>query len=292
MTSPPSSRLLRQITNTTGMLLASLAVIASCAAFARPARAATTKEACIAAFDNAQRARRAGQLGTARAELLTCSQQECPALVRADCAGVLRQVEAAQPTIVLKAADAKGNDLTDVTVELNGVKITSSLDGRAIPVDPGKLSLVFKRPPWDPVTVDVVVAEAEKSRIVRATLGPPLPPPAPERHATTPEQGPKPKRSTAGYVVPAGLAVLGAGALAFAGVTRLSLGEQADDLRGRCAPECSQAERDRMSNDLVVANVTLGVGIGSLVLAAATWFIFSPKSPGPRAQSSFGALTW
>src|SRR5262245_39904559 len=64
------------------------------------ARAAPTKEACIAAFDHGQQSRRDGALRRAREELLVCSQQECPAVVRADCAGVLREVDAAQPTIV------------------------------------------------------------------------------------------------------------------------------------------------------------------------------------------------
>ena len=276
----------RAIASRARFLAGSLVALATCLASSR-AHAVTTKEACIAAFDDAQRARRAGQLRAARSELLTCSQQQCPAVVRADCAGVLRQVEAAQPTIVLKASDAKGNDLTDVSVELNGEKLASSLDGRAMPVDPGTLSLVFRRPPWDPVKVDVVIAEAEKNRIVRATLGPPPAEPRVVRAAP-----PAPRRSAAGWGVPGGLALVGVGALVFAGVTRLSLGERADDLRARCAPDCSQAERDRMSNDLVVTNVVLGAGIGTLVLAAATWFILAPKSASPRAQASFGALRW
>ena len=292
MTITPRSPLARDLARSSRMLLVSILTLGSGVASSNAALAAPTKAACIAAFDNAQRARRERRFGTARAELLTCSQQECPAIVRADCAGVLREVEAAQPTIVLKAADAKGNDLTDVSVELDGETLASSLDGRALRVDPGKLSLVFKHPPWDPVRVDVVIAEAEKSRIVRATLGPSAQPDQPAPRAPH-EEGPKPKRSMAGYVVPGGLAVLGAGALAFAGVTRLSLGQEADDLRARCAPDCSQADRDRMSNDLVLTNVMLGAGIGTLVLAAATWFVLAPKRPGPRAQMTFGApLTW
>ena len=282
----PASRFVRD--GTPCRTLVSVVALAMCLASAKPVLAAPTKEACIAAFDNAQRARRSGHFRDARAELLTCSQQQCPAIVRADCAGVLRQVEEAQPTIVLKASDAKGNDLTDVTVSLDGEKLATSLDGRAVPVDPGKLSLVFERPPWEPVTVDVVIAEAEKSRIIQATLGPPVPAEAPVAR----DEGPRPKRGAVGYVVPGALAVAGAGALVFAGLTRMSLGDQADDLRARCAPDCSQAERDRMSSDLVLANVMLGAGIGALVLAAASWFVLAPKGPSPRAQTTFGALTW
>jgi len=206
--------------------------------------------------------------------------------VRADCADVLKQVAGAQPTIVLKAADAHGTDLTDVTVELNGQKLASSLDGRALAVDPGKLALVFSRPPWKPVPVDVVIAEGEKGRIVQATLGPPLPPA--ERRALDGPPLPPPKRSTAGWAVPVGLGVVGVASFLIAGVTRIGVGNDADDARatGGCAPFCSAADRNHWSSELVRANVFLGIGIGAAVLAAASWFVLTPK----RATRSTGAL--
>ncbi|MBX3231883.1 MAG: hypothetical protein KIT84_11955 [Labilithrix sp.] len=251
-----------------------------------PALAAPKKDECIAAFDKGQRARREGHFKESTESLLVCSQQECPAVVRVDCAEVLRQVEAAQPTIVLKATDAKGADLTDVSVELNGDLVASSLDGRAIAVDPGKLTLVFKRAPWDPVTVNVMLAEAEKNRIVAVTLGPPAePPPAmPPVRAIEPE----PKRDLVGWIVPGTFAAVGAGALAFAGIVRLGAGSEADDLKARCGPTCPESDRDRLSGELVKANVLLGVGIGGLVLAAATWFILAPRRP----QLAMRGLTW
>lgn len=252
------------------------------------ALAAGKKEECIGAFDKGQRARREGHFKEAKESLLICSAQECPAVVRADCADVLRQVDAAQPSIVLKAADAKGADLTDVTVELNGASFATSLDGRALPVDPGKLSLVFKRPPWEPVTVNVVVAETEKNRIVAATLGPPapasvVPPPAPPGPV---EQA----RSTVGWIVPGALAAVAVGGFAFGGIVRLGAGNDADDLKARCGPTCPPSERDRLSDDLVKANIGLGVGIGGLVLAAATWFILAPRSA--RTTALTRGFTW
>ena len=45
----------------------------------------------------------------------------------------------------------------------------------------------------------------------------------------------------------------------------------ADRLRSSCAPSCDQSSRDAFSDKLVVANVALGVGIGAVALAAATW---------------------
>lgn len=245
------------------------------------AYAAPTKEACISAFDQAQQLRRAGHLRQSREQLVVCSQSECPKLVRADCADVLRQVEAAQPTIVLKASDAKGADLTDVRVEVDGQTLARSLDGRAIAVDPGKLSIVFHRPPWKAVGLDVVVAEGEKGRVVQVTLGPPAPKPRVETSAPVP-----PERGVIGWVVPAGLGLLGLGSLAAAGVSRLDLGSEADDLRARCAPACPQEDRDRMSSQLVTTNVMLGVGVGALALATMAWFIFTPKASTLRSQTA------
>lgn len=257
-----------------------LATFAALLVVSNVAAAAPKKEECIAAFDAGQRARREGHLKQAHESLLVCSQKECPGVLRADCSDVLRQVDDAQPSIVLGAADASGRDLTDVTVELDGKPLVMALDGRAIVVDPGKLSLVFKRGTWDPVTIDVVIKEAEKNRSIRATLGPAAPaPPA----ATTPiapvKREDERKRSAVGYAVPATLAALGLGSLGYAGVTRLNAGRDADDLKSSCGPTCPQSERDSLSSDLVRANATFAIGIGALVLAATTWFILGRGSP-------------
>jgi hypothetical protein len=246
-----------------------------------------TKEACIGAFDEAQRLRRAGSLRISREQLVICSQQECPAVVRADCAGVLREVESAQPSIVLKAADPNGNDLTDVTVELGGARLTSTLDGRALAVDPGKLSLVFTRAPWKPVTVEVVIAEGEKGRIVQAQFGTPTVRPKPIGGARPAE-----KRTVAGWAVPAGLAAVSVAAFTFAGLSRLSLGSDADALKSSCGPFCAQADRDDLSDRLVRANVVFGIGVTTLAAAVVTWFVLGPKQPTSTRASLPQLMTW
>lgn len=268
----------RKLHGTAIVLAASSLLLVSNAAAAPP-----KKDDCINAFDAGQRAKREGHLKQAHESLLICVQTECPAVLRSDCGDVLKQVDAAQPSIVLGASDAKGNDLTDVTVELDGAPLVTALDGRAVLVDPGQLSLVFKRPPWDPVTVDVLVKEAEKNRSVRATLGPPAPVSAPP--AATKPVPPAPARGVVGYAVPGALAALGVGALAFAGVTRLGAGSDADDLKASCGPTCPQSERDALSSDLVRANVFFGVGIGAIVLAATSWFLLAPSS-APEKQGA------
>jgi hypothetical protein len=232
---------------------------------------------CIKAFDDAQRMRSDGHLRAAREKLLFCSQKECPGVLREDCAGVLREVDGATPTIVLAASDRDGKDLFDVEVTLAGQTIATRLDGRAVVVDPGRLALEFKRPPWAPVKMEIVVAQGEKNRNVRAVLGPP------KEMADDRRDGggatPPPKRSLVGWAVPVGFAVIGAGSLAFAGSTRLRIGSEADDLRDSCGvtSTCDEAQVEALRDDLTVANVFFGIGIGSLVLAGVSWFVLAPR---------------
>jgi hypothetical protein len=268
------------------MRISALAGTAVCAwLWASVAHAGPTKTECIAAFDQGQQSRSNGHLRQAQKELLVCTDKECPALVRADCANVLREVEDAQPTIVFKATDGAGRDLSDVTIQANGEKLVQGLDGRAIAVDPGKLSLTFEAQHWPKVTMEVVIRESEKRRIVTAVLGPvaraaPVAERAPT--ASSPTRG---ERSTVGWVVPGGLVAVGGLALGIAGLLRIGLGNEADDLRASCGLSCSQADRDRLSNELVDTNVLLGVGIGAVALAAVAWFILAPARVAPVAAS-------
>lgn len=255
-------------------------MLGACAMMAKGTAVAYAADAeqCVAAFDRGQRARREGELKTARDELLVCSRPDCHPAVRTDCMGVLRQVEDAQPTIVLKATDARGVDLPDVRVEIGGRTIATSLDGRAIAVDPGRVAVVFHREPSPPVTVEVVLAEGEKRRVVQATLvtGREEPPSSALRPA------PPPRRSVAGWAVPASFAAIGAGALVFAGVSRISLVDEVDGLRVSCAPRCTPEERDRLSGELVTVNTAIGVGVAALAVAAITWFVLAPRVESGR----------
>jgi len=246
-----------------------------------------TTHVCIAAFDDGQRLRTDGKLRAAHDKLVICSQRECPAVLREDCAGVLREVEAATPTIVLSAADRDGHDLTDVEVTLEGKSLTSHLDGRALSVDPGKLALEFTKKPWAPVKMEIVVREGDKNRPVKALLGPPKEM-ADDRQDGKPDT---PPRSFVAWAVPVGFGIVGVGAVAFATATRIRIGNEADDLRGTCAPDCAQADRDRLSSDLVAANIGFGVGIGCIALAVASWFILAPR-PVVRANGNGVALAW
>src|SRR5262245_49024443 len=102
------------------------------------ASAADEKLACVTAAETAQQQRSANKLRQARASLHICARDVCPAVVRSDCTQWLAEVEASVPTIVLRAQDPRGADLTDVKVQLDGAPIADKIDGLPIEVDPGQ----------------------------------------------------------------------------------------------------------------------------------------------------------
>jgi hypothetical protein len=279
--------------------------VTTLAASARAERASSpadppTKEACIASFDRGQRAQSDRALRRALTELIVCSQESCPTVLRADCAGVLAEVRSALPSVVFAADDGSGHELTDVKVYAGSELLAGKLDGRAVSLDPGTFELRFERVGQPAVVVSRMIREGEKSRVIRVSL------PAPGAGASSgpgPDHGPDVlagKRTAVGWVLPGSLAAVGLTGLGIALYTRLSFDSRVDELRGSCAPDCTQGDRNDLSGMVVTSNVALGVGIGALALSVATWFLMAPSSSSggtspARAAASVlgpGGLAW
>lgn len=254
-----------------------------------------SKEACIASFDRGQRAQSDRALRRALSELIVCSQESCPTVLRADCAGVLAEVRAALPSVVFAADDGSGHELTDVKVYAGSELLASKLDGRAVTIDPGTFDLRFERVGQPAIVVSRMIREGEKSRVIRVSLA------SGASSGPQPDRGPDVlagKRSAVGWVLPGSLAAVGLTGLGIALYTRLSFDSRVDELRGSCAPECTQAERNDLSGMVVTSNVALGVGIGALALSVGTWFLMAPSAPSASpARAAIrvlgpGGLAW
>ncbi len=226
---------------------------------------AADKLQCLDAHTSAQRDRRLGQLRAAKEQLIRCSDAGCPAPVVEDCTRWLGEVEAEQPTIVLAAKDAAGNDLTQVRVQLDGVLLLEQLDGRPVDVDPGDRVFRFESPDGIVVEKQVLVRAGEKARLVEAALIPkaredeapaivnaaPLPPP---RTTSIP---------TTAWVLWAGAVVAG-GTSAYFGIRgRMQESELDRTCRGYCSSDdVSSVRLKYIAADvsLIVALVSGGVG--------------------------------
>ncbi len=156
------------VTRSRGGALLALAVLGASATGTKPARADAA--ACIAASETEVGLRKQLKLRAALDQLSVCSAPACPAEVKAECDRRAADLNAALPTVVLGATDAAGNDLSAVTVTLDGAPFASALDGRALPIDPGNHTLHFQAAGKAPVDKTIVAREGEKARRVSVVL--------------------------------------------------------------------------------------------------------------------------
>jgi hypothetical protein len=242
-----------------------------------PRVARAEPNSCQSGYEQAQERRSSGRLKEARTELERCVEAACPEFVREDCARWLSVVESALPSIVLSAT-RDGKDLSEVEVFVGDEQLVSALDGKAIPVNPGRYELRFVAPGLKPVNVSAVVKEGEKSRAVVAVFESEPPPPARKPPPAPPSpvaSGPSP----AVYVL-SGVGVLGLGAFATFGV----LGNTEKAAReGGCAPHCSDADLTAIRTRYLLADVSLGLGVAALGVAGYLFFTERRESKPDQA---------
>ncbi len=252
--------------------LATLAALAL-SLFSPSARAGNTKT-CLDAAERGEQLKKGGQLVAARAALLICSKDACPAPVRAVCRRYLDEVDSAIPTLELAVHDAAGNDLKDVNVIIDGEPRSRDANG-AFPVDPGARRVRVERgAATEEVLVKVAVGQkrtpvvvtfraAAKANETAASPGPRLP-----------EREPPRVRTTAG---PLPWLLGGVGVLALGGGAAFGVKWMGDT---DCRPRCSSEEVARIRTDGVLTDVFVGVGLVSLGVSAALFL---------RAQRTSGA---
>jgi hypothetical protein len=261
------------------------AVVLALVAFAvlpRGLASAQAADASCQAVEKTESMRAEGHYRDARARLLECVNAQCGGDVRRRCAATLQKLDAVTPSIVVRAEDANGNDVTDVSVKLGDELLVKSLDGMAIPVDPGEHRFAFQRVGEEPVVQTLTIQRGEKFRSIDVQIGP---------SSTDAEQAgvgaTGPSKSTGRWV--AGGSLIGVGAFGLVGFTWLGLSARSTEkeLQRTCKTECNKARVDAMGTRYVLANVSLGVGV--LALGAATWLLLSePASDGVARPTDEG----
>jgi hypothetical protein len=244
-------------------------------------------QTCVAASDRGQEQRDKGHLLEARASFRQCASDECPAMLRKDCATWLEDVDRNLPTVVLGAKDAHGSDLLAVKILVDGTPHQEELEsGRAIALDPGPHVFRFEHPPDAPVELTAVLRMGERNRGIIGTFGPPPAPPPPQpaliaaAHVEPPVDLPPPRRSRIspwGWVL-GGVGLGALGSFAYFGATGLS---EKSTLRSQCGSSCTDEQVSPLKTRYIAADVSLGVGV--LALAAAAWIILHPSLDEPKA---------
>ncbi len=158
---------------------------------------------------------------------------------------------------------------------MDGNPVATKLDGRAIPVDPGEHHLRFTHEGDAPIEQTAVVREREKGRSVVVEFG------ADKGEDKTPAPAPERGRSILPYVF-GGVGAIATGSFLYFGISGSS---DAGNLRSTCAPRCSDSAVSDVRRKLLIADISLGVGVVSLGVAAALLLFGGhhdePEPPAP-----------
>jgi hypothetical protein len=246
------------------LCVAALAGFALQPFFERSARAEDTF-ACTKSYESAQILKKKHEYISARRDLITC-MRECPAVVQRECGQWFDALEAVVPSIVIHA-EAAGDDRTEVKIELDGKPIAEKLDGKAIDLDPGQHELKFSLLGFPDVRKSVLVREGEQLRLIHVVFEQP--------EATFGLAAAKPAPPVMRRPVPVvvyvvgGLAVAGGAGFAAFGLVGTA---QRSRLERNCSPRCSDAAVDGVHRNLLIADVSLGVGLAALATDAILFF--------------------
>ena len=261
-------------------------VLGGFALYAKPCSAqSNTKNECVASYQQAQISRQDGDLLKAQQELVSCAGAGCPDAMQADCSRWLEEVQTALPSVVFRAVTPSGADIADARMELDA-QPARVLDGRSMTSNPGTHQVTVSAPHFAPVTLQVQFVEGQKLRQQVITLHPiTASPSASGSMAQTAAAGSHTaeRRFTVVQWVGAGSAVAGG-----LGLTYFGLKARAGDSDlGACSPTCSKEAVADVKRNYLAANVSLGLGLVGLAVAA-VHYVAQGSSPALTAAPKHG----
>ena len=246
---------------------------------------AVDKEACVAAAEAGQRLRKQGQLVEAREQLVVCASLDCPAVVSQDCTGWLGEVQRSLTSFVVRARDAHGVALREVTVVLDGKPLPETAPTANIEVDPGAHVVRCELAGFAPYEQHVELAEGERGREIDCELVALHPAVVPHVLQPAPASVAPPSGVPWGIWPLAGL-----GAVGIAGFAVFGLEGRNQERALTCGPYCTQAEVDPVQTKFTVANVSLLVGVVALGAVAVALILHSSAS-APRPAGAYVSTT-
>jgi hypothetical protein len=247
---------------------------------------ADEKTDCIAAHENGQVARRAGHFDRAREAFAACQADACPSLVRSRCADFARELEAAQPSIVVVVVDDHGGPAGDARISIDGGSLAPPA-ALAVRLDPAKHTVHAEAPGFLSTDKTVTVPEGLKNMEVLVTLARPtasaqLIAAGFEAAGPTPTTAPSSDRNTPawGFAIAGGVGLVGAGALSATGWVIHG------NLKSSCGSTAAGCTSDQVEPLRVIwpaSFVALGVGVASAVVATV---LFATHSNSPKHPST------
>jgi hypothetical protein len=243
------------------------------------AKAEDERAACATTAEHAQELRAAHKLREAREKLVDCARPSCPNVVNRDCAQWLSEVNDVIPSIVVKAIDSAGRNITAASVWADGIKVLDALTGEPLTLDPGIHRIRLEAAGMQSVEEQVALSEGDHNGVVTLQLKPL----APSTPVLVPSRNSGSNRvMTALPYALAGVGIVALGSFTYFGIRGKS---EADDLAAGCGATktCSESQVDPVRHRLLAADISLGVSL--LSLGAATWMFVARHSDKERTTA-------
>jgi hypothetical protein len=242
-----------------------------------------TRSKCMAEHEQSQIARMRESLLTARAAALSCSQAECPALLRTDCVQWFAELDREVPSLVISVR-AGANDVSTATVRIDGNAVPQALDGQPLELDPGRHLVEVLPAGRAALSREIVLAAGEKARLLVFELPGST---SPIAAATAPAGAPRivhrPVTTLTMVLSGTAVAAIAAGSI-FGGLALSERNKLAQKPQsGGCKPYCDDAQVAVVHDRAVVANVLFGVAAASAVGAVIS-YLLRPEVPVTAAQ--------
>lgn len=249
---------------------------------------------CLTAYEDSVGLKNNHQLRAARAKLVICSSESCPAEVRAECIARVPVIDASMPTVVFEAKDAAGTTLSAVKVKMDGELLAERLQGSALSLDPGEHTFTFEVAGRPSVEKRLLIFEGEKLRresvefAAIAAPKPVAPPPVTLAKSETLEQ-PQPRplakpplgKAKVVALVLGGVGVAATGVGVAYGLIAMSRRSEANAI---CPNDCSDHTGVEAWNGAYSAgNISTGafvIGAAGIASGVAVWLLAKPATDG------------
>jgi hypothetical protein len=134
------------------------------------AKVSAERRACGLAYRAAIQLEQSAHLRQAKDQLLACSKASCGAVIKQRCTSHYAQLEADIPSVVPLVSDENGEPRTDVQVSIDNEVLTSKIDGRSLPVDPGVHEFSFTADGSVLATQKIMIVQGQRNRPISVSL--------------------------------------------------------------------------------------------------------------------------
>src|SRR2546429_3100738 len=113
-----------------------------------------------------------GELQRAQREFVNCAKPKCGHFLEHQCTVEYAELQAETPSVVPVVNDSTGRPIDDVQVTMDGQPLTSRIDGRAIPIDPGVHEFSFEKDQQVLAARKLLVLQGERNRPIVVSVKP------------------------------------------------------------------------------------------------------------------------